>query len=127
MDTKLKSSKKIRIIITICALLVMTIANVIYFPVIGNRASSEYSEQMTEQKEINTDLMQALYQGALVMYYEQTLQSSEEVIEPLDLFIKKESLNEDQQVALEENFSYIFGRWVSNFERYNFLHNSFQL
>ena len=120
MDTKLKSSKKIRIIITIGALLVMTIANVIYFPVIGNRASSEYSEQMTEQKEINTDLMQALYQGALVMYYEQTLQSSEEVIEPLDLFIKKESLNEDQQVALEENFSYIFGRWVSNFERYRY-------
>ena len=120
MDTKLKNSKKTRIIITVCALFVLTIANVLYFPVIGNQASSQYSEEVVDQKEINTGLMQALYQGALVMYYEQTLQTSEEMIEPLELFIKQESLNEEQKVALEENFGYIYGRWVNNFERYRY-------
>ncbi len=120
MDTKLKNSKKTRIIITICALLVLTIANVLYFPVIGNRASSQYSEEVVDQKEINTDLMQALYQGALVMYYEQTVQTSEEMVEPLELFIKQDGLNDDQKAALNENFGYIYGRWVNNFERYRY-------
>lgn len=120
MDTKLKNNKKIRMIITVVVLLVVTIANVFYFPVIGNQASSRYSEETADQKEINEDLFRALYQGTLVMYYEQTLQTSEEAIEPLELFIKQDSLNEEQSVALEENFGYIYGRWVENFERYRY-------
>lgn len=120
MVTKLKSSKKIRLIVTICALLVMTIANVIYFPVIGNQASSEYSEEMTGQKEINTDMMQALYQGALVMYYEQTLQTSEEVIVPMELFVKMDNLSQEQIIAVEENFGYIYSTWERNFEDYRY-------
>ena len=120
MDTKLKNSKKIRLIITICALLVLTIANVLYFPQIGSQASERYSEEMTESKEINTDLIQALYQGALVMYYEQTLQSTEDTIEPLELFVKKEMLDEEQRVALEEHFGYSYGNWERNFENYRY-------
>lgn len=120
MVTKLKSSKKIRLIVTICALLVMTIANVIYFPVIGNQASSEYSEEMTGQKEINTDMMQALYQGALVMYYEQTLQTSEEVIVPMELFVKMDNLSQEQIIDMEENFGYIYSTWERNFEDYRY-------
>ena len=120
MDTKLKNSKKIRLIITICVLLVLTIANVLYFPQIGSQASERYSEEMTESKEINTDLIQALYQGALVMYYEQTLQSTEDTIEPLELFVKKEMLDEEQRVALEEHFGYSYGNWERNFENYRY-------
>ena len=120
LDTKLKNSKKIRLVITICALLVLTIANVLYFPVIGEQASSQYSEEVTDQREINIDLLQALYKGALVMYYEQALQTSEEMIEPLELFVKLDSLNEEQTQALEENFDYIYGHWVSDFERYRY-------
>jgi len=120
LDTKLKNSKKTRLIITICALLVLTIANVLYFPVIGTQVSSQYSEEMEDRKEINTDLLRSLYQGALVMYYEQTLQTSEEAIEPLELFIKQESLNEEQAVALEENFGYIYSTWENNFENYRY-------
>ena len=121
MDTKLKNSKKTRLIITICALLVLTIANVLYFPVIGSQASNRYSEEMTESKEINTDLMQALYHGALVLYYEQTLQTAEETIEPLELFVKQELLNEEQQIALEENFGYTYSNWERNFEEYRYV------
>jgi len=121
LDTKLKNSKKTRLIITICALLVLTIANVLYFPVIGSQASNRYSEEMTESKEINTDLMQALYHGALVLYYEQTLQTAEETIEPLELFVKQELLNEEQQIALEENFGYTYSNWERNFEEYRYV------
>ena len=120
MDTKLKNSKKIRLIITICALLVLTIANVLYFPQIGAQASDRYSEEMTESKEVNIDLIQALYHGALVMYYEQTLQTSGETVEPLDLFVKQEMLNEEQKIALEENFGYIYGNWERHFEAYRY-------
>ncbi len=117
----MKNSKKARLIITICVLLVLTIINVLYFPQIGSQASLRYSEEMTESKEINTDLLQALYQGALVMYYEQTLQTSEKTIEPLELFVKEELLNEEQQVALEEHFGYTYGSWERNFEAYRYV------
>ncbi|MBR5128213.1 MAG: HAMP domain-containing histidine kinase [Roseburia sp.] len=116
----MKNSKKIRLIITICALMVLTIVNVLYFPMVGSQALGRYSEEMTESKEINTDLLQSLYQGALVMYYEQTLKSSEETIEPLELFVKKEMLNEEQRVGLEENFGYTYGNWERNFETYRY-------
>lgn len=120
MDTKLKNSKKIRLIITICALLVLTIANVLYFPQVGSWASDRYSEEMTESKEINTDLLQSLYQGALVMYYEQTLRTSEETIEPLDLFVKKELLNDEQKRLLDESFGDIYGHWERSFNAYRY-------
>lgn len=120
MDTKLKNSKKIRLIITICALLVLTIANVLYFPQIGSQASDRYAEEMTESKEINTDLLQSLYQGALVMYYEQSLRTSEETMEPLDLFVKKELLNDEQKRLLDESFGDIYDHWERSFNAYRY-------
>ena len=120
MDTKLKNSKKIRFIITIGVLLVLTIANVLYFPQIGSWASDRYSEEMIESKEINTDLLQALYFGTQVMYYEQTIQSSGEMLEPLDLFVKQELLSDEQQVVLEENFGDIYNHWDHEFNAYRY-------
>lgn len=120
MDTKLKNSKKIKFIITIGVLLVLTIANVLYFPQIGSWASDRYSEEMIESKEINTDLLQALYFGTQVMYYEQTIQSSGEMLEPLDLFVKQELLSDEQQVVLEENFGDIYNHWDHEFNVYRY-------
>lgn len=120
MDTKLKNSKKIKFIITIGVLLVLTIANVLYFPQIGSWASDRYSEEMIESKEINTDLLQALYFGTQVMYYEQTIQSSGEMLEPLDLFVKQELLSDEQQVVLEENFGDIYNHWDHEFNAYRY-------
>ena len=92
----------------------------LYFPQIGSWASIRYSEEMVDSKELNTDLIQALYQGALVMYYEQTLQTSEEMIEPLELFVNQELLNDEQQVVLEENFGDIYNRWDHEFNAYRY-------
>ena len=120
MDTKLKNSKKIRLIITICAFLVLTIANVLYFPQIGSYAYNRYSAEMIDSKEINTDLLQALYFGTQVMYYEQTLQSSGEMLEPVELFVNQELLNDEQQGVLEENFGDIYNHWDHEFNAYRY-------
>jgi len=120
LDTKLKNSKKIRLMIIICALLALTIVNVLYFPQIGSLASNRYSEEMIDSKEINVDLLQSLYQGVLVMYYEQTLRTSEKSIEPLELFVKQELLNEEQQVALEGSFGDVYHYWERNFNAYRY-------
>lgn len=120
MDTKLKNSKKIRIMSTICALLLLTVVNVLYFPQVGSYAYNRYSEEMIESKEINTGLLQALYFGTQVMYYEQTLQSSGEMLEPLDVFVKQELLNDEQEIALEENFGDIYNHWNQEFHAYRY-------
>ena len=59
LDTKLKNSKKTRLFIIICALLVLTMVNVLYFPMVGNQAAIRYSEERIENKEINTDLLES--------------------------------------------------------------------
>ena len=120
LDTKLKNSKKIRLIIAICVLLVLTIANVLYFPQIGSYAYNRYSAEMIDSKEINTDLLQALYFGTQVLYYEQTLQSSGEMLEPVEMFVKQELLNDEQQVVMEENFGDIYNHWDHEFNAYRY-------
>ena len=120
LDTKLKNSKKIRLIIAICVLLVLTIANVLYFPQIGSYAYNRYSAEMIDSKEINTDLLQALYFGTQVLYYEQTLQSSGEMLEPVEMFVKQELLNDEQQAVMEENFGDIYNHWDHEFNAYRY-------
>lgn len=120
LDTKLKNMKKIRSIITIAVLLVVTIGNVLYFSVVGDLAKEKYDTDMETAQEMNTDILRSLYQGALVMYYEQTLENSDSVIEPYDLFIKEDALNEEQKAILEENFDDIYDSMVSSFEQYRY-------
>ena len=120
MDTKLKNRKKIRLMMIIGALLLLTIANVLYFPQVGNYAYNRYSEEMIDSKEINTDLLQALYSGTQVMYFEQTLQSTGEMMEPLEVFVKQDLLNDEQQMVLEENFGEIYNHWDREFNAYRY-------
>ncbi len=120
LDTKLKNSKKTRLFIIICALLVLTMVNVFYFPMVGNQAAIRYSEERIENKEINTDLLESLYQGVLIMYYEQTLRSSEETIEPLELFVEQEMLSDEQKAAMEDSFGDIYQHWERSFNAYRY-------
>lgn len=120
MDTKLKNNKKMRRIITISVLLLVTVVNVLCFPYIGREAAEQYSEEVVNQRRVNMEALQALYEGALVMYYEQTMQTSEIAVEPMDVFVKQEALNEEQEAVLQENFGFIYSQMERNFENYRY-------
>ncbi len=120
MAIKWKNKKKGNVILGIGVLLALVIVNFLYFPTIGNRASERSSQEMLEQQQVNMGLLQSLYEGALVMYYEQTLKTSEIVIEPMDLFLKKEELSSEQCAVLEANFNDIYGEMERDFENYRY-------
>ncbi|MBR4033481.1 MAG: hypothetical protein IKJ04_01615, partial [Clostridia bacterium] len=82
---------------------------------------SKYEADMEVAQEINYDILRAVYHGAYVMYYEQTLEDSESAIEPYQVFIKEEALEDEQRTYLEEYFSAdIYGSMVSSFEQYRY-------
>lgn len=120
LDTKLKNTKKIRNIIVITVLLAAAIVNTAYFSIIGDSAREKYEADIEESQELNSDILRAAYHGALVMYYEQTLENSESVAEPYQVFIKEEALDEEQRAYLEEQFNDIYGSMVSSFEQYRY-------
>ena len=120
MAIKWKNKKKGKVIFGISVLLVLIIVNLLYFPTIGNQASERSSQEMLEQQQVNMGLLQSLYEGALVMYYEQTVKTSETIMEPMDVFLKKEELTDEQWVVLEENldFNYVYGEMEREFNNY---------
>ena len=121
MDTKLKNSKKIRSLLTVIMLLVVTFVNLCWFTSIAEHATNEYSEESVKQREVNTEVLQSLYQGALVMYYEQALQTSETTIEPIDLFVKIEQIeDESERDSIESNFGYVYSSMEQYFENYRY-------
>lgn len=120
MAIKWKNKKKGKVIFGISVILVLTIVNLLYFPVIGSRASERSSQEMLKQQQVNMGLLQSLYEGALVLYYEQTANTSETVMEPMDLFVKKEELSNEQCAVLEESFYQIYGEMERDFENYRY-------
>ena len=78
LDTKLKNNKKIRKIAIVGILLFVTIVNIFFFPAIGNKAKEEYENEIASTREVDESVMRALYQGALLLYYEQMMQQVEE-------------------------------------------------
>ena len=115
MAIKWKNKKKGKVIFGISVILVLTIVNLLYFPAIGSRASERSSQEMLKQQQVNMGLLQSLYEGALVLYYEQTANTSETVMELMDLFVKKEELSNEQCAVLEESFYQIYGEMERDF------------
>lgn len=71
MDTKLKNSRKIRTILAIVAILIITLGNVCIFPVIGVNAEKEYKE-IEQKAEISEGYINELVLGSYVLYDEMT-------------------------------------------------------
>ena len=77
MDTKLKNSRRARTVLAIIAVLLVTIANLCIFPIIGQKAEESYAKAQKIQYydngdfDIDYETMQYLWWGSYVLYYEQ--------------------------------------------------------
>lgn len=71
MDTRSKSSRNIRIILAVAAIVAVTLGNFFFFPKIGVNAEEKY-EEMRYQEGINQDNMNELVLGSYVLYYDMT-------------------------------------------------------
>lgn len=70
MDTKLKSSRSIRLGLALLAILLAVLVSFLAFPVIGRNAEKEY-ESLKRQEGIDPQFMKQLVQGSYVLYYEE--------------------------------------------------------
>lgn len=121
LDTKLKNNKRIRRMIVVLALLLVTVVNIFFFPSIGDAAMREYEEDVADMKEVDTSVMRALYQGALVLYYEQSMQAAETVLTPVEFFVQLDAIeSEAVKVSIIESFKSIYRQIEYEFEKYHY-------
>lgn len=110
MDTKWKSSKSIRIAVTVVVLLLLTAANVCSFPAINAKV-----QQVMENKDGETDtyineyVLSRIYDGCSVLYWEIMESSTEEQENMEDLFIQA---SEEEK----ENVRFVFDEIRERFE-----------
>lgn len=121
MDTKLKNNKKIRKMIVALVLFMVTVINIFFFPSIGDAAMREYENDMADTKEVDTSVMRALYQGALVLYYEQSMQEAETVLTPVEFFVQLDAIeNDNVRMSVKEMFADIYKSMENEFESYHY-------
>ena len=99
MDTKLKNNRKIRGIVTVIALVLISVATVFLYPEICGRADRQLEEwgEERESEFINGEVIDGLCQGAYVLFYEQA--QREGTISAADLFFVPQY--EENTLAME--------------------------
>ena len=70
MDTKLKNSRKFRILIIAAAIMIAVAANLCIFPWLQSNTENRVSEVLTDSDNIDRDYIDALYHGTYVLYTE---------------------------------------------------------
>lgn len=102
MDTKLKNNHKLRICVTVLAILLLTIITMCFFPWIGNMAEEKLEENAahTESAQaLDTGLLENLYAGSYVLYME--MMQQEEEITAAELFLKTSYTRTDEAAVNE--------------------------
>ena len=121
LDTKLKNNKRVRKIAIVGIILLVTIVNLFFFPSIGDAAVKEYEEKIENMREVDTSVMRALYQGALVLYYEQAMQQADTVLTPADFFVQLDEIeSQSVRLSVQESFANIYRQLEHEFENYRY-------
>ena len=106
MDTKLKNSRKFRILIIAAAIMIAVAANLNIFPWMLKNTENKVSEVLTDSDHIDRTYIDTLYQGTYVLYTEI---QPDQVQNKTTLFM---DFSEDES---EEGFDYIL-QWNEEFE-----------
>lgn len=124
MDTRLKNNHKIRKIVAVLGLIILTIITMCFFPAISQEAEKlieEWKSEEGEQLELNSDLLQEIYDGCYVLYLEAMqrqgdLTASDVYLEASDIGTdgEKASRVEELKVCIDQRISDA----SQNFENY---------
>lgn len=126
MAIKLKNNRLLRIMITAVAIAAVAVVNILIFPFINEKVEKELSkeqESIREEYAVNEEMLQNLYEGCYVLYYEHIRQEQGVNFEPEELYLAQEkgSLSEDELGAFEAYFSEMeqrFGNYRSDLDFY---------
>lgn len=119
MAIKLKNNRLMRIIITAAVITAVAVVNISFFPAINKSVEKEISEKqehIAEADSVNDDILQELYEGCYVLYYEHIKQEQGGDFEPEDLYIVQESLLEERELSFKSYFFEI----EQQFEEYRY-------
>ena len=106
MDTKLKNSRKFRILIIAAAIVIAAAANLCIFPWLQKNAENRVSEVLTDSDQIDRTYIDTLYHGTYVLYTE---------IQPDQLQNKTTLFMDFSEDESEGDFDYIL-QWNEEFE-----------
>lgn len=106
MDTKLKNSRKFRILIIAAAIVIAAAANLCIFPWLQKNAENKVSEVLTDSDQIDKTYIDTLYHGTYVLYTE---------IQPDQLQNKTTLFMDFSEDESEGDFDYIL-QWNEEFE-----------
>lgn len=106
MDTKLKNSRKFRILIIAAAIVIAAAANLCIFPWLQKNAENKVSEVLTDSDQIDRTYIDTLYHGTYVLYTE---------IQPDQLQNKTTLFMDFSEDESEGDFDYIL-QWNEEFE-----------
>ena len=104
MDTKLKNSRKFRILIIAAAIVIAAAANLCIFPWLQKNAENKVSEVLTDSDHIDKTYIDALYHGTYVMYSEI---QPDQVQNKTTLFMDLSEGDFDYILQWNEEFEYI--------------------
>ncbi len=120
MAIKLKSSRKIRMIIIIFVLAVLAFLNVCYFPVINQKAEAAYASEEIATETLDYEFLNALYRGTQVLYYHQIVKGMDSGLTPIDIFVNREYLDDEEQSWIQESFDAEFENRERKFRDYRY-------
>lgn len=120
MDIKLKSNKKTRMMIAAVILAGLALINVCCFPAMNRKAEKAFEIAQSENRELNFDLLRALYQGTQLLYYEQRVQGENAGLSPRDVFVNEAELEEDSRSWVEDTFDSVYDNYEQNFNDYRY-------
>ena len=106
MDTKLKNSRKFRILIIAAAIVIAAAANLCIFPWLQKNAENRVSEVLTDSNQIDRTYIDTLYHGTYVLYTE---------IQPDQVQNKTTLFMDFSEDGSEGDFDYIL-QWNEEFE-----------
>lgn len=129
MVIKWKNNLKLKYIVALCVLLVITAVNVLFYPLICSRAQETLTQlksddgQTSAESAINLDFLETLYRACYVLYLEYENQSSESQISAAELFIGEYGTMEDYTEAeirqrTDSAMTEILDSWSREFEEY---------
>lgn len=121
MDIKLTSNHKKRIITTAICLILLTAVALAFFPIINERAYAKLEEWETETQEeyqeINTTLLQEIYQGSYVLYAEMMQRQGEQTAAEVYMEVSDDS-DPSYVQEISDGFNTEFEMISDDFEGY---------
>ena len=125
MAIKWKNNKKIRLFITIIALLLLTVVNLIFFPVINDKVKTEtanLTNMSGEEYLVNSEMLETLYNGCYILYYEHMKKGQVARYAPEDLYLGQENVYAEEELELFESYysskEHIFESYRSEIDYY---------